>query len=792
MLFADDNDNLSSSSSSSDDDTDDDGDVFDTAAAAVAVDDGGLYEEDMLDKKNYQHQHRNQERRNNNQRSSSHNNNHTILLVEHSSPSSPCTPTSCIHNRNHNSAAAASLPIDAHRMTSCPACRDALFPFRPSRDALSHNAFWDNAAMAWGDGEVAAGGGLLDILLLVNEQDNLMRIPTDLARDIVHSTTRKLRDLKSQLMEAGLLRHTEQNFAAESVRAARIVAPFDAQELQVGRLLGTGGFSSVSAVRGFTLRPRTSRRALSNNEELSRNFLVDHASVHPLSNPDHHHDSTSSNRATETSANCLCRSAHTASTTGTTQATTMLHDPFDHIYGDPYARYAIKHLRPSLLSQSPEKFHRAAVDLVLEGQLLMVLDHPNIVSIRGWSADGPKAYQSGIPSDYFLIIDRLPQTLDDAMATWRSQVTKYRYRWRRATRRENIRQRIASWFLRPNSSSNSSSINNNKRRPSHSASSTDPKSLTTTTTRTMINNSNHSSNNKQQMMKNSGPHKFVMKLQAVLVEQLKAACSVANAVTYMHSKRLIHRDIKSTNIGFDIHGEVKLFDLGLARLLPRSKISLMMDSNSPNDSSSSSGDDDVTAMSHREAFPMSRVGTKFYMSPEVIRNEPYGTPADVYSTGVVLWEIFALSSQRDYYRMRRDQHELAERRQRRNRKLTNDFDFPALRRALKEGHVGTSAQPWLPMCDCWPAAIRTLISACLSHDPNDRPTMQQVCNLLEEELERASATLLDGGAATNAAHPHVVPRRRSTFRIDLSHLHVVAAANNNGETETASQEGDDG
>jgi serine/threonine protein kinase len=226
--------------------------------------------------------------------------------------------------------------------------------------------------------------------------------------------------------------------------------------------------------------------------------------------------------------------------------------------------------------------------------------------------------------------------------------------------------------------------------------------------------------------------------------------------------------------------------------LPRSKLSLMMDRNSINDSPSS-GEEDMTIMSHREAFPMSRVGTKFYMSPEVIRNEPYGTPADVYSTGVVLWEILALSSPRDYYRMRRDQHELAERRQRRNRKLPND-DFPALRRELKEGHVVTSAQPWLPMCDCWPEAIRTLICACLSHDPNERPTMQQVCNLLEEELERASATLLDGGSATHAANPHVVPRRRSTFRIDLSHLHVVAAANNNnGEDEkTAFQEGDDG
>jgi serine/threonine protein kinase len=190
-----------------------------------------------------------------------------------------------------------------------------------------------------------------------------------------------------------------------------------------------------------------------------------------------------------------------------------------------------------------------------------------------------------------------------------------------------------------------------------------------------------------------------------------------------------------------------------------------------------------------EAFSMSRVGTKFYMSPELVRKEPYGMPADVYSMGVVLWEIFALSSPRDYYRLLRDQHEEAER-QRQRKPLSSSLpspsiDFPTLRLELKEGRVTT--QPWLPMCECWSEAIRTLIGSCLSNDPNERPTMQHMCHVLDEEMVRASATL-DCSNNANTNHHQVVARRRSTFRLDLSNLHLVV---NNGEDETASQEGDE-
>ncbi|KAG7363593.1 serine/threonine protein kinase [Nitzschia inconspicua] len=53
------------------------------------------------------------------------------------------------------------------------------------------------------------------------------------------------------------------------------------------------------------------------------------------------------------------------------------------------------------------------------------------------------------------------------------------------------------------------------------------------------------------------------------VERLCAAHGLASALAHLHSKIILHRDLKVDNIGFDIRGDVKLFDFGLARELPK-------------------------------------------------------------------------------------------------------------------------------------------------------------------------------------------------------------------------------
>eukprot|EP00903_Cladosiphon_okamuranus_P018790 g17286.t1 len=79
----------------------------------------------------------------------------------------------------------------------------------------------------------------------------------------------------------------------------------------------------------------------------------------------------------------------------------------------------------------------------------------------------------------------------------------------------------------------------------------------------------------------------------------------ARALEFLHSKSLIHRDIKSPNILLDSQHRCKIADFGMARQLGAN---------------------------------MTVVGTDAYMAPELMFDNPYGTSADMFSFGVVLWE----------------------------------------------------------------------------------------------------------------------------------------------------------
>lgn len=66
-------------------------------------------------------------------------------------------------------------------------------------------------------------------------------------------------------------------------------------------------------------------------------------------------------------------------------------------------------------------FCMAAADLVVESQFLCSLNHKNILKIRGWSAGGINAYADGSHDGFFLILDRVYDTLDKRIESWRKQ-----------------------------------------------------------------------------------------------------------------------------------------------------------------------------------------------------------------------------------------------------------------------------------------------------------------------------------------------------------------------------------
>ena len=108
---------------------------------------------------------------------------------------------------------------------------------------------------------------------------------------------------------------------------------------------------------------------------------------------------------------------------------------------------------------------------------------------------------------------------------------------------------------------------------------------------------------------------------------------ILNGLNYIHSKGIIHRDLKPANI-FIKKGEIKIGDFGLARIIPESYELLNTQLNMKKDKTRKS-------VYNRNMHISSQVGTPLYNAPEQEKTNNYNNKADVYSVGLILFEILS-------------------------------------------------------------------------------------------------------------------------------------------------------
>jgi len=350
---------------------------------------------------------------------------------------------------------------------------------------------------------------------------------------------------------------------------ARELPCFSSRDIKLGQELGMGEFGKVSEVLSIrsTTKHNVSNSASTTPRISSSSSIPEHPRYSSTNSPNsgnlisHRHDESF---FLETETGPLTD----AGTVGSLESMDS-HDDIinldaasafmaEECIRDGIPRYAIKKIRDDL----DDEIKASGIgDLAIEARFLSVLNHPNIIRMRATSTAEP------ISIDYFLVLDRLPFTLEQKINEWR----ELKKEWSSKSLLKGIFQ------------------------------------------------------NKRATLEKRRCREEKKQLYA---DRVLAVYDISRAMRYIHSHNIIYRDLKPDNIGFDVRGNVKIFDFGLAKELSPKKYKM-----------DKSGNYDLTGLT----------GSRRYMAPEVLFCNPYNLKADVYSFSILTWEVLSLSHAFDGY-----------------------------------------------------------------------------------------------------------------------------------------------
>jgi beta-lactam-binding protein with PASTA domain len=174
------------------------------------------------------------------------------------------------------------------------------------------------------------------------------------------------------------------------------------------------------------------------------------------------------------------------------------------------------------------------------------------------------------------------------------------------------------------------------------------------------------------------------------VAAARVAQQMADALDVAHGRGIVHRDIKTTNVMITRAGRVKVGDFGIARAFSEAQITL----------------------------PGTTLGSVHYFSPEQARGELVTSASDVYSLGLVLFEM--LTGQRAW--------------------TGDSTGAVAVARLAGDPPLPSSLNPEVP------PALDAIVMAALARQPSDRPTAGQLSHALARFIADPNAPVNLGAA----------------------------------------------